>query len=203
MMSKIKGVLTNCLYTQFKRKFKSVGENLSVVDYRRSYFSFESITLGKNVFINSGAWFSGDISIKNNVIFGPGVTMIGGDHLFGIVGFSVRFLVPKNDENMRNIVIEDEVWVGANVTINKGVIIGIGCVIGSASVVTKSIPPFTVAFGNPCRPVKKVFDDIDLKRHLQILGYNRLEITSIIERRNNELEKNFSNQIKVYKNPFV
>lgn len=52
-------------------------------------------------------------------MFVLGVSIIDGDHLFGIKGKSVRRLIPNGDENMRKITIEDEVWVAANCTINK------------------------------------------------------------------------------------
>lgn len=51
------------------------------------------------------------------------------------------------------MVIEDDVWIGANVCINKGVIIGRGAVIGSGAVVTKDIPPYAIAVGVPCRVI--------------------------------------------------
>ena len=55
--------------------------------------------------------------------------------------------------------IEKNVWIGANVVILPGVTIGEGCVIGAGSVVTKDIPPFSVAVGNPCRVLRKITDD--------------------------------------------
>jgi acetyltransferase-like isoleucine patch superfamily enzyme len=52
--------------------------------------------------------------------------------------------------------IEDRCWIGAHVTILKGVTIGRGTVVGAGSVVTKSLPPGIVAVGNPAREIKKV-----------------------------------------------
>ena len=54
------------------------------------------------------------------------------------------------------ITIGDKTWLGANVTVLPGVTIGEGAVIGAGSVVTKDIPPYTVAVGNPCRVVKQI-----------------------------------------------
>lgn len=56
----------------------------------------------------------------------------------------------------RPITIGDNAWLGANVTVLPGVTIGDGAVIGAGSVVTRSIPPMTVAVGNPCRPLRPV-----------------------------------------------
>jgi len=55
----------------------------------------------------------------------------------------------------RPIIIEDEVWIGAHCIILKGVTIGKGSIIGAGSVVTKSIPPYSLAVGNPARIIRK------------------------------------------------
>jgi acetyltransferase-like isoleucine patch superfamily enzyme len=196
-------IISKYLFNRFLSKFKFVGLNLMVSSYRNSSFSFDTISIGNNVFINSGALFSGEIVIQNNVMFGPGVTIIGGDHLFGIKGKSLRYLIPNGDENMRKITIEDEVWVAANCTINKGVKLGIGCVIGASSLVSKSIPPYTVAVGNPCKPIKNFFTDEELKEHLLILGYNEIFISNVIASRNELLDKSGLSDIEVYVNPFL
>jgi galactoside O-acetyltransferase len=59
----------------------------------------------------------------------------------------------------RPIVIEDDVWIGANVTILKGVTIGRGSIIGANSVVTSDIPPFSIAVGQPARVVRSLASD--------------------------------------------
>jgi len=53
------------------------------------------------------------------------------------------------------IVIEDEAWIGANVVVLAGVTIGKHCIIAAGSVVTKDVPPYSVAVGNPARVLKK------------------------------------------------
>jgi acetyltransferase-like isoleucine patch superfamily enzyme len=54
------------------------------------------------------------------------------------------------------IIIEDEVWIGAKAIILKGVTIGKGSIIGAGAVVTKDVPPYSFAAGNPARIIKKV-----------------------------------------------
>lgn len=54
------------------------------------------------------------------------------------------------------VVIEDDVWIGFKSTILKGVRIGRGAIIASASVVTKDVPPFTVVAGNPARVIRQL-----------------------------------------------
>lgn len=60
------------------------------------------------------------------------------------------------DLHAREIVIEDDVWIGFNSVILKGVKIGTGAVIGAGSVVTKDVEPWTVNVGNPLRVVRRL-----------------------------------------------
>ncbi|MBQ1477296.1 MAG: sugar O-acetyltransferase [Erysipelotrichaceae bacterium] len=57
------------------------------------------------------------------------------------------------------VTIEDDVWIGGSVTINPGVRIGKGSVIGSGSVVTKDIPEMVIAYGNPCKVIRKITEE--------------------------------------------
>ena len=56
------------------------------------------------------------------------------------------------------IVVEDNVWLGANVTVLAGVTIGKNSVIGAGSVIRKNIPPNSLAVGNPCKVIKKIIN---------------------------------------------
>lgn len=56
-------------------------------------------------------------------------------------------------------VVGNDVWIGQNVTVLPGVHIGDGAIIGANSVVTKDIPPYCIAGGNPCRVIRRRFDD--------------------------------------------
>ncbi len=56
-------------------------------------------------------------------------------------------------------VVDNDVWIGQNVTVMPGVHIGDGSIIAANSVVTKDVPPYHIAGGNPCKIIKKRFDD--------------------------------------------
>ena len=59
----------------------------------------------------------------------------------------------------RDAVIEDGVWIGAGTTILGGVRIGRKTVVGAGSLVNRDLPPFTVAVGVPCRPLKRLTEE--------------------------------------------
>ncbi|MBW1959484.1 MAG: hypothetical protein JRI63_13340 [Deltaproteobacteria bacterium] len=63
---------------------------------------------------------------------------------------------PVEKENVAPVTIEDDVWIGANAVILKGVTIGKGSIIALASVVSKDVPPMSIVAGNPAKVVKKI-----------------------------------------------
>lgn len=188
-MKKIYRYYKKIKYNTYLKKFKKCGDNF-ISSFKTCNFSFNTISIGNNVYIGSGAWFFADLTIGNNVMFGPSCKIIGGDHIFGILGKSNRFLKPVNKSSSKPIIIEDEVWCGANVIILKGVKIGMGCVVGAGSVVSKDLPPYTVNIGFPCKTVKKIFTDKELEEHLLKLGYSDNTTTEVISQRSKLLTKN-------------
>lgn len=78
----------------------------------------------------------------------------------------------KEDVNKlydKEVIIEDDVWCGANVTILKGVTLGRGCIIAAGAVVTNSIPPYAVAGGIPAKPIKIRWSVEQVLQHEQTL----------------------------------
>lgn len=93
------------------------------------------------------------------MIFGPRPTIITGDHRVDVIG---KFIMDVSDnEKLPNndlpVVIEDDVWCGANVTILKGVTIGHGSIVAAGAVVTKSFPPYSIIGGVPAKLIKMRF----------------------------------------------
>lgn len=81
-----------------------------------------------------------------------------------------------------DIVVGNDVWIGRESVIMPGVKIGDGCIIAAYSVVTKDIPPYSVAGGNPARLIKKRFKDelIDLLLHLRWWDYEQDDLAELL-----------------------
>jgi acetyltransferase-like isoleucine patch superfamily enzyme len=150
--------------------FNKKGKNIRIFPLN-SNFSYSHIRLGNNVFIGPRAWFSSInlISIGNNVMCGPNVTIITGDHRYDVIGKFMYDVKNKRDEDDQHIIIEDDVWIAANVTILKGVTIGRGCVIAACSLVLKSLPAYSIAAGIPAKPIKLRWSIHEIMEHEKIL----------------------------------
>lgn len=90
------------------------------------------------------------VLIGDRVMFGPNVTITTAAHEASVLSRQ------RQVEFGHPVIIGNDCWIGANVVILPGVTIGDGCTVGAGSIVTKSIPPYTVAFGNPCRPRRQL-----------------------------------------------
>ena len=62
------------------------------------------------------------------------------------------------------IIIEDDVWIGSNAVVLSGVKIGRGSIVGAGSIVTKSIPPYSIVAGNPAKIIKRRFSDNTIQK---------------------------------------
>ncbi|KAF4918335.1 Sophorolipid acetyltransferase [Colletotrichum viniferum] len=138
-----------------KELFGKVGEDIYLepslqVDYGCN------ITIGDRFYANFNTVIldCAHVTIGDRVMFATGVSLITATHETSLQ--SRR----DNIEYAEPITIEDDCWLGANVTVLPGVTIGKGCTIGAGAVVNKDVPPYSVAVGVPAKVVGKV-DPID------------------------------------------
>ncbi len=111
------------------------------------------------------------VTIGDNVFFGPNCSLVTPMHPFLPAERNLR---EKPDGTLydleygKPITIDRDCWFGSNVVVCGGVHIGEGCVIGAGSVVTRDIPPHSLAAGNPCRVIRPITaaDSVYLKQEL-------------------------------------
>jgi maltose O-acetyltransferase len=126
---------------------------------------------GKNINVNSGAYFGNGLKIKigndssigqncqiaNDVTIGCDVMMAPEVIIFSVGHQTSDISIPmrlQGNAPARPVIIEDDVWIGQRATILPGVTIGSGSIVGSGAVVTKDVAPFSVVGGNPARVIK-------------------------------------------------
>ena len=132
--------------------FGSFGKSTVLSPFRCDYG--ENVFIGDNSFINFNVSMVdlGKIIIGNRVLIGPGTGLFTAIHP---IDPEIR---ATGIEKGADITLEDDVWIGGNVTILPGVTIGEGSIIGAGSVVTKDIPQMSIAIGNPAKVVRKITD---------------------------------------------
>lgn len=113
------------------------------------------IEVGKNFFANYNCTIIdvAKVKIGNNCQFAPNVSIYTAGHPIHPVSRNSLY------EYGISVTIGDNVWIGGNTVILPGVHIGSNTVIGAGSVVTKDIPDWVVAAGNPCRVIKQITEE--------------------------------------------
>lgn len=142
--------LINYLRLKFLKKlFKSVGENVNIMN--NIEFSFgtnisigHNSGIGKNCFLNDAS----TIAIGNNVLMGPDVMIFTTNHLT-----SKNSLIRIQGYEFGEVYIGNDVWIGARVIILPNVTVGEGAVIGAGAVVTKDVEPYTIVGGVPAKKI--------------------------------------------------
>ena len=111
-----------------------------------------NVTVGDNFFLNVNGKLmdSGKITIGDNVFIAPNVCIITEEHSMNLEERIAGL------EYTRPVTIGDGVWICTGALILPGVTIGDGSVIGAGSVVTKDIPPRSLAVGNPCKVIRRL-----------------------------------------------
>ncbi|MBQ2677195.1 MAG: sugar O-acetyltransferase [Clostridia bacterium] len=102
------------------------------------------------------------VHIGDNVMIGPNVTLATPMHPLLPEERNVRQREDGSYYNLeyaKPITIENDCWLASNVVVCGGVTIGEGSVIGAGSVVTRDIPPYSLAVGNPCRVIRKITEE--------------------------------------------
>lgn len=129
---------------------KSIGKNFLCVG---NLVIGGNVTIGNNASFNHNVFIVGGsdlgVTIGSNVLIGPNVVIRSSDHIFADSKIPIR----EQGHIHGTIIIEDDVWLGANVVVTKNVKIGRGSVIGAGSVVTKNIPEYSIAVGVPAKVV--------------------------------------------------
>ena len=161
----------------------SVGRGVSIS--KTAYFENAfCVIIDNDVFINRNFYCSVEkiFIIKDRVMIGPNCTVIGGDHDYNRTDSCMRFCQSLGDN--REIVIEEDAWIGSGTLMLKKTKVGEGTIVGANSLVNNALLPYSVYAGQPARFLKPRFSTFDdLCSHLEYM------------RNNHGFETHYSNEV--------
>lgn len=126
-----------------------------------SLITYRNVSIGDDVYLGPHAIIlatESKVFIGNKVLFGPRVTIIGGDHRVTDVGRFIYDVLDKKPGDDLDVHIEEDVWVGSNATILKGVTVGRGAVVAAGALVIRDVPPYAIVGGVPAKVLKYRWD---------------------------------------------
>ena len=160
------------------------GQTSSIVLGAHSYVGSFNLSFGieaaTNILIGRYTSIAGGITIISglNHIYKNAVTTYPFDAIYNeFLARGKTYLINEMHHNRRldnryQVIIGHDVWIGTGSTIIGGVKIGSGAIIGSNSMVTKDVPPYAIAVGNPARVVKYRFDEETIKKFMAVKWWN-------------------------------
>lgn len=167
------GTLKSLYYNIDKESFATCGENV-ILEYPIKINRPQNVYLGNDVAIRGGLTVishTGKLIIKDHVDISQSLTVVTGNHTTKppLNTWQVDCNHSGLGDKESDVIIENDVWIGINVTIMPNVKIGRGSIIGACSVVTKDIPPYSIAVGNPCKVIRVKFTKDEIIEREKIL----------------------------------
>lgn len=162
----ISTVFINIYMNILKIKLRNLGNN------NRIYFAHivepYNISIGHHVYINRNCDFittSSRIILGNYIMIGPNVTFIAQNHDYSNWK---KPMILNHRYRHADIIVENDVWIGANVTILAGVTIGRGAIVAAGAVVNHNVLPYTIVGGVPAKKIKDRFSSSVIKKAQKI-----------------------------------
>lgn len=175
----------------------------SYFGYSRSKFGYcgENVTLNPPLTLSNpkNIFLYGDNKLDNAVVLATNAKFIMKEHSAAAQGLKVAtgghaMIIGRNYREVteaekpkgldKDVVVEENVWIGMNVILLAGIVVGRGSTVAAGSVVTKSLPPYCIAGGVPAKPIKFKWTIDEILEHERILypeneRYTREELEKI------------------------
>ena len=128
-----------------------LGNQSTIEDFSAINNGVGAVIIGDRTKIGFSNTIIGPVSIGNDIRLAQNITLSGLNHNYQ----DTKTPIHKQGVTTSPIIVEDETWIGANVVVVAGVTIGKHSIVAAGSIVTKDIPPYSVAVGNPAKVIKQ------------------------------------------------
>ncbi len=159
-------------FTCSRKKFGHISDSVRIIgptflDRAENIYLYENTTIAANSYISA---FNANFTIKKNCAIAEGLTVHTGNHA-RVLG---KFITQITEDNKpggydKEIIVNEDCWIGCNVTLLSGVTIGRGCTIAAGAVVNKDIPPYCIAGGVPAKVIKRIWTIDEIIQHEEAL----------------------------------
>ncbi len=143
----------NIRYFLASRIIKKCGKN---VNFEKGASFGYDLEIGDNSGVGINAQLSLGVKIGNNVMMAPEVVILTSNHAHTKTDIPMMF---QGSEGFKDVIIEDDVWIGQRAIVLPGVNLKKGTIVGAGAVVTKTFPPYSIIGGNPARLIKSRIED--------------------------------------------
>lgn len=133
-----------------KHLFDKCGKDINI-EKGADFGKGDGIQIGDNSGLGINCYVRGPLVIGRDVMMGPDVMIFHGDHEMSRRDIPMRL---QGDSESKQVVIGDDVWIGARVIILKGVHVGKGAVLAAGAVVSKDVPEYAIVGGVPAKVLK-------------------------------------------------
>ena len=132
----------------------NIGDSCLIGRYTQIHTRGGNLEIHPHVNISSNCFLvsANEMVIGEHTLIGGGTYIGGLQHKYSDPG---KLIIDQGVDDRGGVHIGKDCWLGAHVMINDGITIGDGCVIGSGSVVTRDIPPYSVAVGSPAKVIRE------------------------------------------------
>ncbi len=128
-----------------------LGDDSTIEDFCTVNNGVGAVVIGDRTRIGMSNVIIGPVTIGNDTMLAQNIVLSGLNH-----GYEEIKIAPRSQPvTKKKIVVEDDVWIGANSVIVAGVTIGKHAVIAAGSIVTRDVPPYSVVAGNPAKVIKQ------------------------------------------------
>lgn len=185
----LKNLLSKIIHRCRKHQYKNITLTSTVRPNVKVYNS-DNLVMGRNTNIDNGALIMNTRArfvMKDNSGAAIGLTVVTGNHLsikgklFKMVTNKDKDIIDVNHELDKDVIVEEDVWIGSNVTLLSGTHINRGAIVGSGSIVRTSIPPYSIVIGNPAKVIGFRFTPEEIIEHEKLLypENQRLALTKL------------------------